>query len=196
MKKREWNKNKAPQNGFSCFLFILTSMMALSMAQCSDSTLDFSAPLEVDLDILSFAALLNGENVVPAVETTATAELGVMCDDRAGWRIAYTFFVDHVKREDIIGFEIHQGTRGENGRVLAFLDKSSSITVVETTAEDFIIKVITNQEEADRINPITSAQLVEEMGKSNTYADIHTKKYPSGEIRGRISQVPGREMGN
>lgn len=170
-------------------------IIVFCMARC-DSSMSIPIDLsdinpDLDLESRSFIASLNGENVVPPIETTATASLNLTYFRSGsegwgeGWDITCEFFVKNTKQEEITGFDIHQGMPGVNGNVLAFLDKAPSV-IIEYYMGDLRIYAQLDHTKRNGLNQVTTSQVVEEIEKRGTYADIHTIKHPSGEIQGQI----------
>jgi CHRD domain len=182
-------------NVTSCILPVLILTAGIFMAACDSPSgpgdIDFSDIPVPQSEQIWLHASLDGEAVVPPVETTATSSLQISVSWMEGslFIIVYEFYVDNMKRADVTGFEIHQGKGGEDGKVLAFLDKASYVTIGD---EEGRLRIFVQllPDESDPLNQVTADQLVKEMRNWNTYADIHTIDHPNGEIRGPIKPGP------
>ncbi len=127
-----------------------------------------------------FKAKLTGGQVVPPVKTMAKGEATFKLgkDDELTYKLTVTDI------ENVSAAHIHIGKMGKSGGPLAGLfagpkkDGKFSGTLSEGT--------ITSKE---LIGPLTGKSvrdLVELIKSGDAYVNVHTDKYPDGEIRGQI----------
>lgn len=129
----------------------------------------------------SFKATLSGSKVVPAVKTMAKGEATFKLS-KNGNELSYKVKVSDI--ENITAAHIHMGKMGENGPPLALIDimgkKAGKFS--GTLAEGRI----TSKELMGSLMGKTVKDLVKEIEAGNAYVNVHTDKYPDGEIRGQI----------
>ncbi len=125
--------------------------------------------------------MLTGGEVVPKVTTTArgTAEFTLTADGKG---LTYKLDVEGI--ENVTAAHIHIGKKGKNGPPVAPLfggpKKEGSYT--GTLSEGTIT-------EKDLVGPLagkTMKDLHKAMHKGELYVNVHTDKYPDGELRGQI----------
>jgi CHRD domain len=132
----------------------------------------------------SLRAHLNGYSEVPAISTTASGRFKATIE---GSEIHYTLRYDGL--EGPVRFaHIHFAQEDVNGGVVAFLcggggkpacPQSGEVTGTVTAAD--VIGPADQGIEAGEIDELIAA-----MRSGNTYANVHSDKFPSGEIRGQI----------
>ena len=128
-----------------------------------------------------FKATLAGKDEVPAVETKATGE-AIFKLSKDGKEIFYT-----LKEKDIDNAKaahIHAGKMGEEGAVLVGLfggpkkEGMFSGVLAKGTIKD-----------TNLVGPLagkTIGDLVDMLKSGGAYVNVHTDKYPGGEIRGQV----------
>ncbi len=130
-----------------------------------------------------FTAKLFGDMVVPPIETNATglAEFRPILNENT---VTYTLNVTDI--DNVTAAYIHSGEQGQNGPIVITLFKSDIPTpkmVSGLLSEGDIT--------ADNLQgPLAGKQLSEllsSMHSMGLYVNVHTTKYPDGEIRGQIS---------
>jgi hypothetical protein len=142
-------------------------------------------------------ARLGGFQEVPAISTTGSGRLDLRIDDEAE-TIEY-----ELSYEDLEGIaplvtdgvvtasHIHVGAPGTTGGVSAFLcggggkpacPPSGPVTGVITSAD--IVGPAAQGINAGE--PTAFAELIRALRAGYTYVNVHTTRWPSGEIRGRI----------
>ncbi len=141
------------------------AMVAISLigAACSDNNTGIPAGLEV------YKATLNGANERPTpVTSTATADaLITVLGKEISWKVDITTAIDSVT----IG-HIHRGVADSAGNVVQNLSPTpTGVAFTGTVANGAAI-------------PPDSVIALMRAGKA--YVNIHTKKYPAGEIRGQL----------
>ena len=133
-------------------------------------------------------ASLIGLNEVPSVSSTGRGQLlARIADDESA--IDYTLSYQNLEGTTTAAAHIHLGQRGVNGGVSAFLcggggkpacpPVSGSVTGTITAAD--VIGPASQGIAAGEL-----AELIAAMRHEATYANVHTDKHPSGEIRGQI----------
>jgi CHRD domain len=151
----------------------------------------------------SFSTKLTGfEEIIPAsatageggaVSTTGHGRLSLKVRDNP-LRIEYRLRYDDLEGTDTLFAHIHFGQLATNGGVSAFLcdsDPANDATLPDcTNTEGDITGTI---DAAEVIGPAGQgieagniAELIRAMRHGVTYANLHTNKWPSGEIRGQI----------
>jgi hypothetical protein len=124
---------------------------------------------------------LSGSAVVPAVTTTAKgmAEFQTTMD---GKELKYKLEVEGI--ENVTAAHIHMAKKGENGPPVAGLfagpkkEGMFSGTLSEGTITD-----------KDLVGPMegkTVKDLIKALRAGELYVNVHTDKYPDGELRGQI----------
>jgi hypothetical protein len=129
----------------------------------------------------SFKAMLSGSESVPAVVTMAKgdATFTVIKDEEA-----LSYYVTVADIENVTAAHIHLGKKGENGAPVALItnekkDGKFSGTLAEGT--------ITKKDLMGSMTGKSVEDLIKQIKKGNAYINVHTDKYPNGEIRGQIN---------
>ncbi len=129
----------------------------------------------------SFKTALSGSEVVPAVMTTAKGE-ATFTLGKDGKELMYKVTVSDI--ENVTAVHIHAGKMGKNGPPVALVDikgkKAGKFS--GTLAEG----KITAKELLGSLKGKTVKDLVKEIEAGDTYINVHTDKYPDGELRGQI----------
>jgi hypothetical protein len=127
-----------------------------------------------------FKAVLSGAEVVPPAQTKAKGEATFELR-KYGKELYYTIKASDI--EGITAAHIHKGKKGENGPPLALLK------VTKNAAK---MNEVVAKGEVDKKDLMTSlsgksvADLLKEIETGDTYVNVHTAKFPDGEIRGQI----------
>jgi predicted lipoprotein with Yx(FWY)xxD motif len=128
----------------------------------------------------SFKAMLVGSESVPAVETMAKGDATFTpIKDEEG--LSYYVTVSDI--DNVTAAHIHLGKKGENGPPVALItnDKKAgkfSGTIAEGT--------ITKKDLMGSMTGKSVEDLIKQIKTGNAYLNVHTDKYPNGEIRGQI----------
>lgn len=128
----------------------------------------------------SFKAMLSGSESVPAVETMAKgdATFTLIKDGKA---LSYYVTVSDI--ENVTAAHIHIGKKGENGPPVALIiNEKKAGKFSGTLAEG----TITEKELMGSLMGKSVEDLVKQIKKGNAYLNVHTDKYPNGEIRGQL----------
>lgn len=138
-----------------------------------------------DNDESEFSAKLKGFSEVPAVSTEASGRFKAEVDGNE-----IRFSLRYSDLEAPVRFaHIHFAQKNVNGGVAAFLcggggkpdcPQSGEVEGTVTAAD-----VVGPAEQG--IAPGEIDELIEAMENDRTYANVHSDKFPSGEIRGQIS---------
>lgn len=132
-----------------------------------------------------FKMRLHGFNEVPAVSSTGSGEFSARIrGDVIDWELSYT----ELEGTTTTAAHIHFGQQDVNGGVSAFLcggttppcTAGSGIFSGTLTAADIAGPAVQG------INTGEIMELISAMRAGNTYVNVHTNKYPGGEIRGQI----------
>ncbi|MFN2385084.1 MAG: CHRD domain-containing protein [Thermoanaerobaculia bacterium] len=125
---------------------------------------------------------------MPAVVTTGTGEMEARLNN-AATALDYTLSYEDLEGADTFFAHIHLGQEDVNGGVIAFLcgggGKDPCPDVSGTVTESITA--------ADVIGPAGQGIAAGEFGdllgalrRGAVYANVHTDKHPSGEIRGQL----------
>jgi len=115
-------------------------------------------------DTTVFTATLKGSDEVPANPSTATGSTTLTYN---GATKTFTAVTTYSGITPTMG-HIHKGAVGQNGPVVfPFTELASPITLTSGTLTD------------DQVNALF---------KDSMYVNLHTKKYPGGEIRGQLTK--------
>jgi hypothetical protein len=124
-----------------------------------------------------FKAMLSGSDGVKTMaKGEATFELS-----KDGKKLSYKVKVSNI--ENVTAAHIHMGKMGENGPAIAPIDaKGEKGKFSGTLAKG----TVTAKELMGSLKGKTVKDLVAEIESGNTYLNVHTAKYPDGEIRGQL----------
>jgi CHRD domain len=149
----------------------------------------FAAVAKDDDDDDGFRARLKGFNEVPAVSTVASGRFTAEIDEGAG---VISFTLSYSGLEGTISAaHIHLGQKGVNGGVIAFLCGGGGKPACPQTATTPIAGTINASNigagaEAQGITTGEFAEAVRAMKAGVVYANVHSSKFPGGEIRGQV----------
>jgi CHRD domain len=129
------------------------------------------------------------EAATQPISTTGTGSFEASLND-AGDEISYTLAYSDLEGGAVTAAHIHFGQRAINGGVIAFLCGGSTkpacpaspATVTGTITSADIIGP-----NAQGIEPGSFAEAVRALRAGMVYANVHTTRWPSGEIRGQIN---------
>lgn len=129
-----------------------------------------------------FVADLSGINQIPPVDTLGTGRAEYRLVNSR--RLAYSLSVRDTP--EVTDAHIHAGTRTENGPVVARLFGPSR----GTTVNGLLARGVITQ--SDLMGPLAGRRitdLVRLMRTGRAYTNVHTVRFPEGEIRGQIREV-------
>lgn len=148
------------------------------------ATLSAAGTLAYADDELEFSAELSGAEEVPIgviTDTTGEAEFEV---NKKRTKIDFKLEIeDAIGILGVAGAHIHCAPAGANGPVVAFLAGPVP------GGFDGDVEIEATLTQANIINTdcgATIAELVQSMRDGNTYVNVHSVAFPSGEIRGQI----------
>jgi hypothetical protein len=138
-----------------------------------------------------FITNLSGAETVPALTTSAVGTLTLFVEGGPSPtgepRISFELEVKDIV--DVSGAHIHLGATGVAGPVIVPLftgpDKPGTFSGVLAQG------AISDKDLAGPMAGKTLSDLLAAMQAGNTYVNVHTKAYPSGEIRGQIVMTGG-----
>jgi hypothetical protein len=139
----------------------------------------------------TFAARLTGFQETPSLISDTKASFSATVDDKGStisYRLSYGSF-----STPLLFAHIHLGERGVAGGVAAFLcggGGKPTCPVGPTTVTGTIVVADVVGPTAQGLTAGDFASLVRAARAGVTYANIHTMKFPGGEIRGQL----GREV--
>jgi len=129
----------------------------------------------------TFTAQLDGDQEVPPRDTDASGSAVFMLNDNKT-TLQYKLNVTNIY--NVTAAHIHVAPAGVNGPIVVPLFSGNETGPINgVLAEGTIMS-------ADLAGPLagmTIDDLVAEINNGNTYVNVHTGKYPGGEIRGQIS---------
>jgi len=149
----------------------------------------------------NFAAFLNGYEEVPALSTVARgdfrAEIG-RDGSSVSWELSYSNLEGEVQQA-----HIHLGQPGVNGGISVFLctnlGNGPAGTQLCPAPPATISGVFTAAQvigpNAQGIAPGEYAELIRAINDGMTYANVHSSKWPGGEVRSQI-RPPGQSGGS
>jgi hypothetical protein len=128
----------------------------------------------------SFKAILSGSESIPVVETIAKgdASFTLIKDEKA---LSYYVTVSDI--ENVTAAHIHLGKKGENGPPVAVITNDRKAGKFSGTLAE---GTITKKELMGPMMGKSVEDLFKQIKKGNAYLNVHTDKYPNGEIRGQI----------
>lgn len=129
-----------------------------------------------------FTAALAGEFEVPFVDSPGRGEASFR--KVGNNRMAFTLSVSGLR--DITQAHIHKGRPGRNGPIVAWLFGPST-----GTSQSGVLASGTLQRR-DLVGPLQGRSiqaLTRLMRTGNAYVNVHTRRYPEGEIRGQIRKA-------
>jgi hypothetical protein len=134
---------------------------------------------------IHFKAALEGKVEVPAIKSDAKGD-AVFTLSADGKEITYELNVKNI--ENVTAAHIQAGKFGAQGKVVVGLFAGPK---KEGKFSGELVKgTITHKNLVGPLAGKTIADLVTMMEKGNAYVNVHTTKYPKGEIRGQIYYMP------
>lgn len=131
----------------------------------------------------NFRTSLKGENEVPAVETRAQGQ-AIFQLSRDGSELSYKLIVANI--ENVTAAHIHLAPADVNGPVVVWLFQEVSPQPTGRFSGVLAEGVITDSDLVGQLAGATLENLIDEIRAENTYVNVHTVQFPSGEIRGQI----------
>ena len=146
---------------------------------------------------LDFKAQLNGYQETPSVSTTGFGEFRAkLVDDTT---LHYVFTYGGLEGGNSLFAHVHFGQRGIAGNVSYFLcgpaaNAPVACPPVEGTIEGDISAANVIGPNGQGIEPGSFAEIVRAMRAGHSYVNIHTTRWPGGEIRGQINDEDQKEF--
>ena len=120
---------------------------------------------------------LSGDQEVPPVKTCGKGKGTVLVNSETK-EVEYDIYVKKLSSDiDLdVGVHFHRGERGENGPILKALN-------IEKRDGKYRFKGVWSPKDASQ--PLTQKDL-DDLLSGRVYANVHTTKYPNGEVRGQV----------
>ncbi len=129
-------------------------------------------------------AVLNGFQQVPSILTTGQGEFRAVISEQS---ISYELTYSNLSMPPVMS-HIHFGQSGVNGAVFAFLcgggNKPACPASGTVTGEIQAADIISLPDQGVGGGNLDDA--IRALRSGNAYANVHTARYPNGEIRGQI----------
>jgi hypothetical protein len=147
-------------------------------------------------DKKKFEARLNGYQEVPSNSTTGFGDFQAeLVDDTT---LHYVLRYAGLEGGDSLFAHVHFGQRSVIGGVSFFLcggnTKPDPCPNVEGTVEGDVTPADVVGPNSQGIEPGSFAEIVRAMQAGHAYANIHTTRWPGGEIRGQINDKDQKEF--
>ena len=165
----------------------LFGVMGLTLAACGDDYQNLSslAPAKK-----KFVATLVGTNEVPSVTTTAAGTMELIQEDSVN--IVYTIATT-ARTDSITMAHIHAAAAGSNGPIMVWFYPTEAARAPGNgsgvaAAVNGVLRVgrITRAG-TTFVAPFTWDSLLVRMNAGTAYANIHTRRFGGGEIRGQVA---------
>jgi hypothetical protein len=132
---------------------------------------------------------MNGFQEVPSIMTAAVGEFEAKIIDDAA--IEYTLSYTGLEGGATLFAHIHFARDGVNGGVMVFLCNGGPVPKpVCPTVSGTVMGVITPADvigpAGQGVEPLNFADLIRALRTGTAYANVHTTRFPGGEIRGQI----------
>ncbi|MEX2283776.1 MAG: CHRD domain-containing protein [Gemmatimonadota bacterium] len=160
------------------------------MAACADSDVKLST--EPDVLVVpvfahvatQFRAHASGSEEVPANDSRAQGNATFKLNDDG--TLSYKLIVANI--ENVTQSHIHQAARGVNGGIVVWLYPAAPpAQLIEGTSQGILAEgTITDAQVIGGLAGQGVAGLLEQMRAGNTYVNVHTSRFPPGEVRGQI----------
>jgi hypothetical protein len=147
-------------------------------------------------DTKSFHARLNGFQETPSVSTTGFGDFDATLVDET--TLHYVFRYGGLEGGNSLFAHVHFGQRGVAGGVSYFLcggsTKPTPCPNVEGEVEGDITPADVIGPNGQGIEPGSFAEILRAMRAGHSYVNIHTTRWPAGEIRGQINDEDQKEF--
>jgi hypothetical protein len=141
-------------------------------------------------------ATLNGYQEDPSVSTTGHGTFSAVIDDEAE-TIQYVLTYEGLESTPTLFAHIHFGSHDHAGGVAAFLcggsTKPAPCPPIGGTVTGTIVPADVVGPAGQGIEPGAFSELVAAIRVGHAYANVHTQRWPAGEIRGQINNENQRE---
>ena len=142
-------------------------------------------------------ATLNGYQEDPSVSTTGHGTFTAIIDDEAE-TIEFVLMYSGLESSPTLFSHIHFGSHDHNGGVAAFIcggsTKPDPCPNPAGTVRGPIVPAHVVGPNGQGIEPGGFSELVAAIRAGHTYVNVHTARWPTGEIRGQIANESQREQ--
>jgi hypothetical protein len=159
-------------------IFVILTSLSLITALTSISYFSSAEVFAVQGGQQKFKAQLSGDQEVPPIQTTASGIAWFkQMQDKVWFKLSVT------NMEGVTQAHIHTGKVGENGPVVVTLYKSETPQPIngKLSYGNITANVLEGPLKGKQISDLLTG-----MSNGSTYVNVHTEKYPNGEIRGQI----------
>lgn len=142
---------------------------------------------EAIVDDLEFEAELSGDAEVPPVDTRARGRTSV---ELAEGGTVLRHFSRLRRLRNVTMAHLHLGPEGENGPVVASLIPTDLSQLTTRQRRRLATRIEGELTSDDLVGPLAGQPLdalVREIENGNVYVNIHTRRVPSGQLRGQLS---------
>ena len=145
---------------------------------------------DVTVGVNRFHATLEGRNEVPATSSGAAGDATFRV--RADGSVDYTLDVEQIS--DVRAAHIHLGAAGQNGPVVVTLfDRPEGVSAFDRT------RLASGRISAAQIVARTGfsgtpVELLQRMRQGRAYVNVHTTRFPGGEVRGEVVPANGTQL--
>ena len=168
----------------------------VSMAVIGGVTVALSVPAGAAAGKKRMTAVLNGLQEDPSVSTTGRGTFEAVIDDEAQ-EIQYVLTYRDLESSPTLFAHIHFGSHDHNGGVAVFFCGGGTQPQPCLPFEDRLTGTIRPADivgpSSQGIEPQAFEELVAAMRAGHTYVNVHTMRWPGGEIRGQINDADQRE---
>lgn len=168
-----------------CFIYASLGALAVTTGPSLEADHGQRGPNRV-------AATLEGFQEVPAVSTTGHGRFEARIDDDAEtitWELSYADLEGHLVENGIVtASHIHVGQRGVNGGVSAFFCGGGGKPACpsEGTLSGVVTPADVIGPNGQGVEPGAFDELVRAIRAGKTYVNVHSTRFPGGEIRGQL----------
>jgi len=144
----------------------------------------------------TFHATLNGFQETPSNSTTGWGEFEATLVDDTTLHYVLRYGDLDPGSTTTTQAHVHLGQRGFNGGVSFFLcgGGKPACTPTEGTFEGDVTPADVIGPTAQGVEPGSFAEIIRGMQAGHAYANIHTNRWPAGEIRGQINNEDQKEF--
>ena len=157
---------------------ILTITVLIAVTITMVSAITFSNHIVLAQTQKQFNAKLSGQQEVPPVQTTSSGMAWFKPMQDKVW-----FKLNVTDMQGVTQAHIHTGKQGENGPVVVTLYKSATPQPIngKLSYGNITANLLEGPMKGKQISDLATA-----LSNGGTYVNVHTEKYPNGEIRGQI----------
>jgi hypothetical protein len=134
-----------------------------------------------------FRGLLSGFQEVPTLATASSGEIEGKIEKNE-MSISYTLSYEDLEAPTLFA-HIHIGARGTNGGVMVFLcggGGKPACPALSGTVDGVIVPADVIGPAGQGVGPAEFSEVIRTIRAGAAYANVHTTKFPGGEIRGQL----------